>query len=142
MKRLDKTKTPRSQGFYRSFYVITPLTGQCTTKGATFFYCCTCRFNFSIGHGGRDDCKRHMACKRHKEYAELRRTCPSVSSTFKQKETPLVLKTTLMDSNLPLSAANKFTKTLKEMFPDSEIARCDAFLTESLNFQRNHVFGP
>ena len=113
-----------------------------STKGATFCYCCTCRLNFSIGHGGRDDCKRHMACKRHKEYAELRRTCPSVSSTFKQKETPLVLKTTLMDSNLPLSAANKFTKTLKEMFPDSEIARCDAFLTESLNFQRNHVFGP
>ena len=121
-----------------------------STKGATFCYCCTCRLNFSIGHGGRDDCKRHMAYKRHKEYAELRRTCPSVSSTFKQKETPLVLKTTrvepllvttLMDSNLPLSAANKFTKTLK-MFPDSEIARCDAFLTESLNFRRNHVFGP
>ena len=69
---------------------------------------------------------------------------------FKQKETPLVLKTTraeallvttLMDSNLPLLAANKFTKTLREMFPDSEIARCDAFPTESLNFRRNHVFG-
>ena len=119
-------------------------------KGATFCYCCTCRLNFSIGHGGHDDCTRHMACKRHKECAELRRTCPSVSSAFKQKETPLVLKTTrvepllvttLMDSNLPLSADNKFTKTLK-MFPDSEIARCDAFLTESLNFRRNRVFGP
>ena len=30
--------------------------------------------------------------------------------------------TTLMDSNLPLSATNKFTKTLKEMFLDSELA--------------------
>ena len=103
-----------------------------STKGANFCYCCTCRLDFSIGHGGRDDCKRHVACKRHKEYAELRRTCPSVSSMFKQKETPLMLKTTkaeallvttLVDSNLPLSAADKFTKTLKEMFPDSEIAR-------------------
>ena len=84
-------------------------------------------------------------------YAELRRTCPSVSSVFKQKETLLVLKTTraeallvttLMDRNLPLSAADKFTKTLKEVFPDSEITRCDAFLTESLNFLRNHVFRP
>ena len=70
---------------------------------------------------------------------------------FKQKKTPLVLKTTrveallvttLVDSNLPLLAADKFMKTLKEMFPDSEIARSDAFLTEYLNFLRNPVFGP
>ena len=58
-------------------------------------------------------------------------TPPSVRSLFKQKETQLMLKTTrveallmtnLMDSNLPLSAANKFTKTPKKVFPDSEIA--------------------
>ena len=70
---------------------------------------------------------------------------------FKQKETPLVLKTTraeallvttLVDSNLPLLAADKFMKTLKEVFPDSEITRCDAFLTEALNFLRNPVLGP
>ena len=81
--------------------------------------------------------------------AELRRTCPSVSSVFKQKETLLVLKTTraetllvttLVDSNLPLLATDKFTKTLK-MFPDSEIAWRDAFLTEALNFLRKYVFG-
>ena len=85
-------------------------------KVVTFCYCCTCRLDFSIGHGGRDDCKRHVACKHHKEHAELQRTCPSVSSMFKQKGTLLVLKTTraeallvttLVDSNLPLSAADK-----------------------------------
>ena len=87
-----------------------------STKVATFCYCFACRLNFSIGHGGRDDCQRHMACKCPKEHAELRRTCPSVSSMFKQKETPPVLKTTragallvttLVDSNLPLLAADK-----------------------------------
>ena len=87
-----------------------------STKVATFCYCCACRLDFSIGHSRHDDCQRHVACKRPKEYAELRRTCPSVSSMFKQKETPLVLKTTraeallvttLVDSNLPLSAADK-----------------------------------
>ena len=87
-----------------------------STKVATFCYCCACRLDFSIGHGGRDDCQRHMACKRPTEYAELRRMCPSVSSVFKQKETLLVLKTTrveaflvttLVDSNLPLLAADK-----------------------------------
>ena len=110
-----------------------------------------------------------MACKCHKEHAELQRTCPSVSSVFKQKETPLsvsslfkqkektpsvsslfkqketppsvsslfkqketqlmlkttrveaFLVTTLGDSNLPLSAADKLMQTLK-MFLDSEIA--------------------
>ena len=49
-----------------------------STKVATFCYCCACRLDFSIGHGGCDDCKRHVACKRHKEYAELRRAWPSV----------------------------------------------------------------
>ena len=58
-----------------------------STKGATFCYCCTRQLDFSIGHGGRDDCKRHVACKLHKEHAELQRTCPSVSAVFKQKET-------------------------------------------------------
>ena len=39
-----------------------------STKGATFCYCCTCRLDFSIGHGRRNGCKRHMACNLHKEY--------------------------------------------------------------------------
>ena len=87
-----------------------------STKVATFCCCCACRLDFSIGHGGHDDCQRHVVCKHPKKYAELRRTCPSVSSMFKQKDTLLVLKTTraevllvttLVDSNLPLSAADK-----------------------------------
>ena len=151
MKRLDKTKKPRIlQKFLLDYTTDWPVLKP-STKSATFCYCCACRLDVSIGHGGRNDCKRHVACKCHKEYAELQRTCPSVSSMFKQEETLLVLKatraeallvTTLVDSNLPLSAADRFTKTLKEMFPDSEIAQCDAFLTESLNFWRNPVFGP
>ena len=91
--------------------VLTP-----STKVATFCYCCACWLDFSIRHGRHDDCKRHVACKHPKEYAALRRACPSVSSMFKQKETPLVLKTTRaeallvttrVDRNLPLSAADK-----------------------------------
>ena len=120
-------------------------------KVATFCYCCACRLDFSIGHGRHDDCKRHVACKHHKEYAELRRTCPSVSSMFKQKETPLVLKTTraeallvttLVDSNLPLLAADKNSRKPSRKCFQTEITRCDAFLTEALNFLRNCVLGP
>ena len=133
-------------------------------KVATFCYCCTCRLDFSIGHGRHDDCKRHVACKHHKEYAELRRTCPSVcsmfkqketrpsvSSVFKQKETLLVLKTTraeallvttLVDSNLPLTAADKNSRKPSRKCFQTEITWCDAFLTEALNFLRNCVLGP
>ena len=144
MNRLDRTKKPRIlQKFLLDYTTDWPVLKP-STKGATFCYCCTCQLDVSIGHGGCDDCKRHVACKHHKEHAELRRTCPSVSSVFKrketrpsvssvfkQKETPLVLKTTrveallvtaLADSNLLLLAADKFMKTLKEMFPDLEIA--------------------
>ena len=40
---------------------------------------------------------------------------------LKTTRVEVLLVTTLMDSNLPLSVASIFTKTLKEMFPDSEI---------------------
>ena len=121
-------------------------------KVATFCCCCTCRLDFSVGHGGCDDCKRHVVCKHHKEYVELRRTCLSVSLVFKQKETLLVLKTTraetllvttLMDSNLPLSAANKNSrKPSRKCFQTLKSPDDIAFLTEALNFLRNHVLGP
>lgn len=120
------TKKPRTLqkflvGYTTDWPVLRP-----SAKGATFCYCETCRFDFSIGHGGRDDCKRHVASKRHKEYAALRRTCPSVSFAFKKMENPVsqkitkaeaLLVSTLADNNLPFAAADKLMKTFKEMFP-------------------------
>ena len=137
-----------------------------STKGATFCYCCTRRLDFSIGHGGCDDCKRQVSqricriCEGHtlqSVQCSSRRKLPlqSVQCSSRRKlplqsvqcssrrKLPLqsvqcssrrklslcstrveaLLVTTLMDSNLPLSAADKLTKTLKEMFPDSEITR-------------------
>ena len=111
-----------------------------STKGATFCYCCTRRLDFSIGHGGCDDCKRQVSqricriCEGHtlqSVQCSSRRKLPlqSVQCSSRRKlslcstRVEALLVTTLMDSNLPLSAADKLTKTLKEMFPDSEITR-------------------
>ena len=82
-------------------------------KGATYCYCDTCRLNFSVGHGGRDDCKRHVASKRLSDFVKLRKACPSVSSVFKKMENPLkdkithaeaLLVSTLAGNNLPIAS--------------------------------------
>ena len=128
----DHSKKPRIlQKFLKDYSSVWPVL-KASAKGANFCHCETCRLDFSIGHGGRDDCKRHVSSKKHTDYAKLRKSCPSVATLFKANESPLTLKitkaeallvSTLADNNLPLSAADTFTKTLKVMFPDSEIAR-------------------
>ena len=34
-------------------------------RGVQFVHCCVCDVDFSIAHGGRDDCRRHVASKKH-----------------------------------------------------------------------------
>lgn len=89
-----------------------------------------CDSDFSIGLGGRDDCRRHVASKKHTDYASLQSGSKSISSFFAApKETFNVTKaeTIMMDLitqlNLPIAAADKFTKAFKVMFPDSDIAK-------------------
>ena len=61
------TKNPRIlQKFLLDYTTDWPVLKP-STKVATFCYCCTCWLDFSIGHGGCNDCKRHVACKHHKK---------------------------------------------------------------------------
>ena len=39
-------------------------------KGDTFAFCEFCHSNFSIGYGGENDVKKHIATPKHREYCD------------------------------------------------------------------------
>ena len=40
-------------------------------KGDTFTFCEFCRSDFSVGHGGKNDVKKHIATPKHREYCDV-----------------------------------------------------------------------
>jgi hypothetical protein len=57
-------------------------------------YCKYCKQDFSIQHGGRDDCRRHIKSKKHVDYSKLQSGNHKVSSFFETKESPIELQVT------------------------------------------------
>lgn len=104
-----------------------------SAKGPNYAFCSTCRVDICIAHAGRDDCRRHVASKKHSEYTKLLKDNVSVASMFKsnseETENLKVMRAEafmidqIVDMNLPISSADSFSKTYKVMFPDSVIAK-------------------
>jgi hypothetical protein len=59
-----------------------------------YAYCKYCKQDFSIQHGGRDDCRRHIKSKKHVDYSKLQSGNHKVSSFFETKESPIELQVT------------------------------------------------
>ena len=45
-------------------------------------FCSACRIDFSVAHGGHDDCRRHVAIKRHQDYAKLMSKSARIDTFF------------------------------------------------------------
>ena len=81
-------------------------------------YCSACCTDFSIAHGGRDDCRRHVATKRHQDYARMMSKSTRIDKFFQstssgdqgiiQAET--LFTHFLIEHNIPLSAADHASK--------------------------------
>lgn len=100
-------------------------------KGAEFAFCGVCRCDFSISHAGRDDCRRHIASKKHTDYLKLEKES-RISNFFPSAKENNDLKTTkaeaslvdlIVKKNLPMAVADDITKFVTSSFPDSEIAK-------------------
>ena len=109
-----------------------PLEGRPASKkrGVHVVHCCVCDVDFSIAHGGRDDCRRHVASKKHKQYVELARSSQPIRECFakedqfvgKETKAEAVMSGLLAELNLPIAAADTFIRAVKVMVPDSAIA--------------------
>ena len=85
--------------------------------------------NFSIASGGIHEVKRHIASKRHIEFAQQSSDQIKITSAAFKKDTladqviasEIYFATFVAGHNIPSSAADNFTKLCKSMFPDSKL---------------------
>ena len=92
--------------------------------------CSICKKDFSIGHGGLNDVKRHVLSKSHVNSAAVKKQQPTVSSLFKSCDyTPIQLATIaaevkfsnfLVEHNLPLATADHAGDLFRSMFLNSD----------------------
>lgn len=99
-----------------------------STKSLNHVHCKVCKSDFSIAHGGRNDCLRHVEGSRHMRNAEASAGIQNLKTIFTSKENLDVIKAEslftkfLLEHNLPLTAADHAGPLFKRMFPDSKIA--------------------
>ncbi|KAJ4927964.1 hypothetical protein JOQ06_015764 [Pogonophryne albipinna] len=96
-------------------------------KGKAF--CKYCKVDFSIAHGGRTDVKHHEYSEKHKKSAKQLQGQKSIASLLgKGRPDPVVYAEVKMSmlvakQNIPFTFTDEINKSLKDMLPDSEIAK-------------------
>ena len=102
----------------------------CIAKGkeASTALCKVCNITFSVAHGGRDDCKKHISTKKHASQVKVTRNVKPMSAFFGAKESTLDQAVTraetyftsfLVEHNIPLAASDHAARLFKSMFLDS-----------------------
>ncbi|XP_061738203.1 uncharacterized protein LOC133539903 [Nerophis ophidion] len=97
-------------------------------KGKGYAACNFCRSDISIEHGGRTDILIHERSEKHKAAAAQRHShsiimgqlakCQPKGVTYAETKMAMLIAA----SDIPFSFADDFNKSVKDMFPDSEIA--------------------
>jgi len=138
-KRKRKAEQKFIHAYHQKYACLVP-----SRKGPFDAFCTTCKADFSCKHGGLFDCTRHCESKSHKEKAKattclpmtefLKSKKPEEMGTLEQDVTKAeaMICQLIVDSNLPLASADKFSKAMTVMFPDSKIASSE-YNTFSLN---------
>lgn len=93
-------------------------------------FCSVCRSDFSIAHGGRDDCRRHIESKKHETYAKSATGLKNLKDFFPKKtegnevtNAEMLFTSFLVEHNLPIRSADHAGPLFRAMFPDSKIAK-------------------
>ena len=107
-----------------------------SSRGESHVMCTYCNEHNSIGHGGKNDVKRHVERPKHIENARLAgdsgvqarltdlRWSASSSHSFQDLVTKaeVFFSQFIAEHNLPFSVGDHLTKLVKKAFPDSKIA--------------------
>ena len=103
---------------------------QASSKGLDFTYCTTCKTDFKVCYGGRNDLTKHMETNTHKQKHSSVSSTPTLSSMF--SSTTSIDKVTYAETlfanyvaehNCAFLVADNFSDLVKTMFPDSNIAQ-------------------
>jgi hypothetical protein len=98
---------------------------QASSKGPDFALCLSCKLDFKIAYGGRNDITRHIQTPSHWSNDSSVTNTPTLKALFEtgSKVDKVTLAQTLFanfvaEHNLPFLIADHFTKLVKVMFPD------------------------
>ncbi|KAJ8049985.1 Zinc finger BED domain-containing protein 5 [Holothuria leucospilota] len=98
-------------------------------KGDTYAFCTSCTMDFSVSHGGRNDCLKHVSTDRH------RRNSASITSNskildfvtresqFEVINAEVLFSNFIVEHNLPIGICDHVGPLFKKMFTDSKIAQ-------------------
>jgi hypothetical protein len=101
-------------------------------RGVTFAFCSVCCIHISVSHGGKNDAEKHSKTSQHIQQVESRSSNKKINSFFPRAKDPLphqvmnaetLFANFVAEHNLPFTVGDHFTKLVKVMFPDSQIAQ-------------------
>lgn len=98
-------------------------------KGTTYAFCCLCRCDFSVAHGGKGDLIKHVQTKKHKENTACVEGSSKLNFLGKCDESESVTRAEclftsfIIEHNLPFNCADHAGALFRQMFPDSQIAK-------------------
>ena len=85
-------------------------------KGSTFAHCSYCRCDFTIGHGGSFDVKRHLASSKPQEMLKASSGSKELKSFFqtssieeKVTRAEILCASFIVEHNLPFTIADHFS---------------------------------
>ena len=126
---LSTSKKARKGQRFREHHMIAYPVLKPSSVGDTYAFCTMCDSNFSVSHGGINDCAMHVNGPRHKKYAESKKNQPTLLSFTKKDEhsnishnnmkAELLFTAFLVEHNVPISAADHASKLFRAMFLDS-----------------------
>lgn len=100
-----------------------------TDVSPNFVHCKTCNCNFSIAHGGRNDCRRHVLSPKHEQNKKLCSQVKPLESYLTKYSNTNIIKAEMLftsfivEHNIPIAVADHAAPLFQAMFPDSEVAK-------------------
>ncbi|KAJ8017873.1 hypothetical protein HOLleu_44459 [Holothuria leucospilota] len=124
-----KKRTKTVDQKYKDAYIAEWPVIRKSQKGDTYAFCTSCTMDFSVSHGGRNDCLKHVSTDRH------RRNSASITSNskildfvtresqFEVINAEVFFSNFIVEHNLPIGICDHVGPLFKKMFTDSKIAQ-------------------
>ena len=118
-----------------------------SVKGDGYAFCVVCNVNISVSHGGKNDLTKQQKTVTHTASAEAAKSTPKVTSLLASGPDKVTTAETLfchftVEHNLPMAVADHFSSLVKQMFPDSEIAKNFACMRSKTTHIINKALAP
>lgn len=126
-KKRKPTKTVK-QKFKKDYTVKYPVIVPSRVSESHAF-CTICRLDFTVAHGGLNDCTKHVGSVSHKQKASVAGQSQKItsfmsgSSQLQCINAEVLFTNFIVEHNLPIAVTDHAGPIFRKMFPDSDIAK-------------------